>query len=71
MQDRQNPDGIVVPADTIEAPYQNPIQYFADCLEHGRDITGPLSVEISRIGQQIVDTAYESARQKQTLRLLE
>jgi len=37
-------------------------------LETGEPITGPLSLEISRIGQQIVDTAVISAREKRTVR---
>jgi glucose-fructose oxidoreductase len=39
-------------------------------LESGEPISGPVSVEISRIGQQIVDTAYRSAQEKRTLALL-
>ncbi len=71
LQDASCPEGQVIPADTIEAPLQNPIQYFVDCLQNGRELSGPLSPEISRIGQQIVDTAYESAQQKRTLALLQ
>jgi hypothetical protein len=36
--------------------------YFIHCLETGEPITGPLSLEISRSGQQIVDTAVIIAR---------
>ncbi len=71
VQDAKRPQGEMIPADSLLSPTQNPIQYFVDCLQHGRLIEGPLSPGISRIGQQIVDTAFHSARQKRTLALLE
>ncbi len=70
VQTNDHPSGMVVPADLIEAPYQNPIQYFVHCLQHSIPIEGPLSPVMSRIGQQIVDTAYASAQQKRTLPLI-
>lgn len=70
VQDREHPAGVAVPEDKIEAPNQNPIQYFVDCIKHGKPIEGPLSPEMSRVGQQIVDTAFQSALQKKTLPLL-
>jgi glucose-fructose oxidoreductase len=69
MQNSEHPAGIEMAVDRIDLPNQNPIQYFVECLKHGRTIEGPLSPEMSRIGQQIVDTAYESASLKKTLRL--
>lgn len=71
LQDAAHPQGTLIPADILDAPTQNPIQYFVDCLQYGRPIEGPLSPQISRIGQQIVDTAYHSAQQKRTLALFE
>ena len=65
------PEGREIPVDAMEAPNQNPVQYFLDCLATGRPVDGPLSVEISRIGQQIVDTAFLSAQEKRTLPLVE
>ncbi|MDZ4849865.1 MAG: Gfo/Idh/MocA family oxidoreductase [Pirellulaceae bacterium] len=59
-----------VPVDNIEPPFQNPVQYFIHCLETETPITGPLSIEISRIGQQIVDTAVLSANEKRTVKLI-
>jgi glucose-fructose oxidoreductase len=56
--------------DRIEAPNQNPVQYLVHCLEQGLPIEGPLSPSMSRIGQQIVDTAALSAREKRTLPLI-
>lgn len=71
VQDRQHPEGRLVPVDSLSPPTQDPVQYFVDCLDHGRPIEGPLSPQISRIGQQIVDTAYHSALQKRTLPLMD
>ena len=36
----------------------------------GLAIEGPLSIETSRIGQQIVDTAFRSALEKRTVKLI-
>lgn len=71
LQDQANAAGVEIESDTLSPPTQNPIQALIDCLQHGRSLQGPLSPEISRIGQQIVDTAYQSALQKRTLPLLD
>jgi len=55
--------------DTLKPPFQNPIQYFVDCILRERQPEGPLSPKISRIGQQIVDAAVLSARTKRTVPL--
>lgn len=65
------PDGERVEAPELFAPNSNPVEYLIDCIETGRPVEGPLSIETSRIGQQIVDTAFESARQGKALSLLE
>lgn len=70
IQDAAHPEGVTVPVDELQPPTQNPIQYMVECLRHGHPIEGPLSPAISRIGQQIVDTAFQSALQKRTLPLL-
>ncbi len=70
MQTGEHPEGIDVAVDPLEAPHQNPVQYMIHCLENDLPIEGPLSREISRIGQQIVDTAFQSAKEKRTLPLL-
>lgn len=57
LQDAQHPAGLDLPVDPLLPPYENPIQYFVHCLTTGAPITGPLSPEISRIGQQIVEAA--------------
>lgn len=71
VQTRANPAGENVPVDRLEAPLQDPIQYFVHCIREGRPLEGPLSPAISRIGQQIVDSAVLSARLKKTVKLLE
>lgn len=70
LQTRDCPQGRDVLVDRLEPPHQNPVQYFLDCLARDAPIEGPLSVEISRIGQQIVDTAVRSAAEKRTLPLV-
>ncbi len=71
VQTRENPAGEDIPVDQLEAPLQNPIQYFVHCINTGTPLTGPLSPKISRIGQQIVDSAVLSARLKKTVKLVD
>jgi glucose-fructose oxidoreductase len=71
VQIREHPEGQEMPVDTIEPPRQNPIQYLIHCLAAGEPVAGPLSPALSRIGQQIVDTALVSAREKRTVPLLQ
>ncbi len=71
VQTREHPEGREISADRLLAPNQNPIQYVIDCLESGREIEGPLSPRIGRVGQQILDTAFRSAAEKKTLALIE
>ncbi|MCA9417070.1 MAG: Gfo/Idh/MocA family oxidoreductase [Candidatus Omnitrophica bacterium] len=70
LQNKDFPEGKDYSVDHLEPPFQNPVQYFIDCLENGKEIEGPLSPVVCRIGQQIVDTAYRSAEEKRTLPLL-
>jgi glucose-fructose oxidoreductase len=71
VQTRARPEGFDLPADTLAAPHRNPVENFIHCLETGSPVEGPLSPAISRIGQQIVDTAVHSAREKRARPLLE
>ena len=71
MQTRQQPEAHEIPVDKIEPPYQNPVQYLLHCLETGESISGPLSLEVSRIGQQLVDTAVMSVTEKRTVKLIQ
>ena len=69
LQTHEHPSGVEVPAEPLSFPNSNPIEYFLDRLDHDEPVTGPLSVEISRIGQQIVDAAVRSAQTGQTVML--
>jgi predicted dehydrogenase len=71
LQTRRNVAGEEVPVDTLRPPLADPIQYFVHCIREQRPVEGPLSPKISRIGQQIVDTAVLSARLRKTVKLLE
>lgn len=70
VQTRAQPETHELPVDTLAAPRQNPIQYLIHCLETGEPVRGPLDPLLCRIGQQIVDSAVESAREKRTVPLL-
>ena len=69
VQTRTRPEGYDVPADVLQPPFQNPIQYFLHCLRHRIPVEGPLSPAVARVGQRIVDTAFRSAHEKRTLPL--
>ena len=71
VQTSAHPEGYEVPVDNLTYPQRNPIEYFLDCIERDVLAEGPLSPTIARIGQQIVDTARESAAQKRTLPLIQ
>jgi glucose-fructose oxidoreductase len=70
VQTRQEPTPYTVVAPPLEAPNQNPVQYFIDRLAKGEALEGPVSIRISRIGQEIVDAAARSARLKKAVRLV-
>lgn len=70
LQTRNKPEGIDLPAEPLRPPLRNPIEYFIDCLRRDRAPEGPLSPKISRIGQQIVDSAVLSAKLKRTVKLV-
>lgn len=70
VQTNDHPEGKVIPVDILNAPYSGPIEYFVHCIESGEPVSGPLSPEICRIGQQIVDSAVLSAQEKRTVALL-
>lgn len=71
LQDKDHPAGVTIPVDASRYPHQNPVQSFLHCLETGEQVEGPISVETSRIGQQIMETARESARRKTALPLID
>ena len=71
VQTKQNPAGEEIPVDVLAAPHRNVIEHFIHHLETGEPLLGPLTPEVSRIGQQIIDTAILSAREKRTVKLIE
>ncbi len=71
VQSRNRPEVHELPVDPLRPPYQNPVQYVIDCLENNRPIEGPLSIEIARIGQQIVDSAVRSVAERRPVQLVE
>ncbi|GMV99485.1 MAG: hypothetical protein AMXMBFR84_06240 [Candidatus Hydrogenedentota bacterium] len=70
VQTADRPEGFDLPVDPLRPPYQNPVQYLIQCLGAGSPVEGPLSPAMCRVGQQIVDTAVLSAREKRTVALL-
>lgn len=70
LQTRDCPEGEEISVDCLE-PITNPIEYFLHCLAGEVPVEGPLSPKVSRIGQQIVDTAVLSAELKKTLPLVD
>jgi predicted dehydrogenase len=69
LQTRAHPEGEAAPSDVLKPPFQNPVQYVIHCLESGQPVRGPLSPELSRVGQRIVDAAVQSARERRTVPL--
>jgi glucose-fructose oxidoreductase len=71
VQTKSNRAGEEIPVDTLAAPHRNPIEHLIHHLETGEPLLGPLTPAISRIGQQIIDTAIISAREKRAVKLVE
>ena len=71
IQTADRPEGYELAADELPEGERNGIEYVLACLEAGRPVDGPLSPEVARIGQQIVDAAIRSAESKQTVPLAE
>ena len=69
VQTRRKPSPHRIAAPALKAPRQNPVQYLLHCLEKGQELKGPVSIPISRIGQEIVDAAVRSAQLKRTVKL--
>jgi len=69
VQTRKKPVAHRVAAPPPKAPNQNPIQYLVHCLDKGIPLEGPVSLRISRIGQEIVDAAVRSAKLKRAVEL--
>jgi predicted dehydrogenase len=70
LQTRAHPEVSYLPVDVLAAPFRKPVEYVLHCKQTGAPIAGPLSPELCRTAQRIVDTAALSARQKRTLELV-
>ena len=70
IQTHEAPQLQQVPVDTLPSGRRAAVEYVLDCLGKGVPVTGPLDPALSRIGQQIVDSAALSAREKRTVALL-
>ena len=70
VQTQADPAGSDIAVDSLVSPFTGPIDYFVHCVLTDQPIEGPLCPIVSRIGQQIVDTAMASAAQKKTLPLI-
>lgn len=71
VQTRQKPEGYDLRGGDLKPPLRNCIENMIAHLENGVPLIGPLTLEISRIGQQIVDTAQRSAKEKRAVKLVE
>lgn len=70
VQTRARPEAHPVPAPPLEAPRRRPVEYLLHAMDTGEPIRGPLDLSIARMGQRIVDTAFQSAQEKRTLKLI-
>ncbi|MFN0114031.1 MAG: Gfo/Idh/MocA family protein [Paracoccaceae bacterium] len=70
VQTRARPEHHTVRALVPEAPMRGPVEHVLDVLATGKPLHGPLTPEISRTGQRIVDTAFASAKAGRTLPLV-
>jgi glucose-fructose oxidoreductase len=71
VQTRNHPGGYEIAADDLVAPHRNPVEHLLHHLETGHPLLGPLTTELSRKGQQIVDSAILSAQEKRTVPLIQ
>jgi len=71
VQTFDRPEGYDHPVADLPVGEQNGIEYTLTRLSAGLPIEGPLSPQVARIGQQIIDTAILSAAQKRTLPLID
>jgi glucose-fructose oxidoreductase len=69
LQTRRRPRPHPVAAPRVQAPHQDPVQYFVHCLTKERPLEGPVSLPLSRLGQEIVDAAAKSAATRRPVRL--
>ena len=71
VQTKERPEGYDHPVEQLPEGERNGIEYTLSRLENNLTIEGPLSPETSRIGQQIIEAAIQSALEKRTVSLVE
>ncbi len=71
VQTKDRPAGYEIPVDVLCAPHRNPVEHVIHCLVSGEPFIGPLTPEMCRIGQQIVDSAVISAAEKRAVPLVQ
>ena len=70
VQTRARPETHPVPATPLAKGQRNAIEYVLGCISQGKAISGPLDPAVSLLGQRIIDTAVQSAREKRTVALI-
>lgn len=70
VQTRDCPEGRDIPTDPLVPPDTGTLAQLIDRKTTGEPLDGPLTVELSRIGQQIIDTAVLSAAERRPVELL-
>ena len=69
VQTQECPEVFDQPVDELPEGERNGIEYMLNRLQQNLPIDGPLSPEIARIGQQIIDSAIRSAELNRTVPL--
>ena len=69
VQTRRRPRPHAVAAPMPRSPHRHPVEYLLHSLESGTPLEGPVSLPISRVGQEIVDAAVRSAATGRTVAL--
>lgn len=69
VQTRQHTNPRRIRVAPLKSPLQNPVQYLLHCLDRGLPLEGPVSLRLSRIGQEMVDAAVRSAAAKRAIKL--
>ncbi|WP_369016142.1 Gfo/Idh/MocA family protein [Armatimonas sp.] len=71
VQTKAQPETHEIPVDMLQPGWRNPIEHLLHHLETNCPLHGPLDPTLCRIGQQIVDSAMLSAKEKRTVTLLD
>lgn len=71
VQTKDRPEGFLHDVDELPSGQRNGIEYTLSRLDAGLAIEGPLDPAVARIGQQIIETAIQSASENRTVALVE